>query len=102
MGGRGHLMCPVMTSNGHLVPSRCMAQRHVTTNNTRSQLNEVVKAFSGMMTYLPVIQVMSHASCSEGFTQLAWQVRLELLVGCIHLDDRGWLGWLGVNQGLQR
>ncbi len=51
------------------------------------------------MTYLPVIQIMSHASCSESFTQLAWQVRLELLVGCIHLDDRGWLGWLGVNQG---
>ena len=77
--------------------------------------NEVVAAFSGVMTYLPVIQVishadfsemmthlpvvqvMSHASCSEGFTQLAWQVRLELLLGGIHLDDRGWLGWLGVN-----
>lgn len=59
-------------------------------------------SFSGMMTYLPVIQIMSHASCSEGCTQLAWQVRLELLVGCIHLDDRGWLGWLGVTQGLQR
>ena len=40
---------------------------------------------------------MGHASCSECFTQLAWQVRLELLVSCIHLDDRGWLGWLGAS-----
>ncbi len=27
MGGKGHLLCPVMTSNGHLVLSRCMPEK---------------------------------------------------------------------------